>query len=174
MTPGATPGASTAFNPGTPQNYSKDLLSKLNDTFGSGMGALINDFLTKSQGGYNSALTQQSVDAQIANMQHQEQVGYGKLQTELGQQGISPESSVAALESSNFQAQATAQENAITAQEFYNMWNQSQQREFGLLGEVAGATHQHQGNAGDWANQFSAVAGGISSLAGGGVADFVL
>lgn len=164
-----TPGApgTQPFNPGTPADYSKDLLSKLNDTFGSGMGALINDFLTKGQGGYNDAIAKQAVDSTIAGMEHNIAKGYGTLNTELGQQGVSPQSSVAALEKGDYMSNAIAQENQITASMYYDMWNQSESRQYGLLGGIAGATHEHQGNAGDWAKQFGEVAGGIGSIIGG-------
>ncbi len=167
MTPGGTPGQ--PFDPltSTSSNDLSRLKSKLSDTFGSGMGALIDQFLTQGKGGYNDALTKQAVDTQIAGMQHDIQIGYGNLQTSMGQQGISPNSSVAALESSNYFSNAVTQENALLAQEYFNMWNQSEQRQYGLLGEAGQLTATHQGKAGDWAGQFAAVAGGIGDIMGG-------
>jgi hypothetical protein len=166
---GAQTGGSTGFGSGMPFNSGQNtdpqgLQSKLSDIFGSGLGNFISQFLT-SGGGYNSAITQQDINAQIQNMQHNIQTGYGNLQNELGAQGVSPLSSVNALESSNYQAQATAEENQLVAQDYYNMWNQSMANEVSILGGVLGPAHQHQGNAGDWANQFAAV-GGVFSGAG--------
>jgi len=167
MTPGGTPGQ--PYNPATStsSNDLSRLKSKLSDTFGSGMGALIEQFLTQGQGGYNDALTKQVVDAQTQAMQHNIQMGYGNLQTSMGQQGISPASSVAALESSNYFSNAVTQENAIAAQEYFDMWNQSEQRQYGLLEMAGGATATHQGKAGDWAGQFAQVGEGIGAILGG-------
>jgi len=175
---GVQTGGSTGFVSGNPFNFGqntdpKGLQSKLSDVFGSGLGNFISAFLT-SGGGYNSALTQQNVDATIANLQHQIQTGYGNLQNELGAQGVSPASSVNALESSNYMAQAVNQENQITAQMFYDMWNQSMNRETSILGGAMGSAATHQGKAGDWAGQFAEFGQGLSSIMGGGMMDFTL
>jgi hypothetical protein len=169
---GVQTGGSTGFGSGMPFNSGQNtdpsgLQSKLSDIFGSGLGNFISQFLT-SGGGYNSAITQQDVNAQIQNMQHNIQVGAGNLQNQLGAQGVSPLSSVNALEMSNYQGQVTDQENALVAQDFYNMWNQSMSNEVSILGGALGPAHQHQGNAGDWAGQFGAFMGGLGSIGGGG------
>ena len=133
-------------------------LQELQQYYGEGMGSMLYQYL-QSGGGYNAGITQQAISAQDAAMQQQIQMGFNTLGTNLAESGISPNSSVAALEKSNFMSQATTQENAIAAQEFYNMWNASQQREAGVLSETA------QVNATGTANQ-PTVLGQIGSFLG--------
>lgn len=117
--------------------------AQLNNPLGSGLGPQVQTFLN-SNAGYNSPLTQQSVAAQIQAMQSQIQRGYGNLESGLGAAGISPNSSAAALETGDYMANAVAQENAITAQEFFNMWDQSMNRETTMLGDVITPSAQRQ------------------------------
>lgn len=127
--PGGVPG----FNTAEQQN----LQNSLAGTFHTGYGTYL-ETLLNSQGGYNAPLTAQNVQATTAAMQQNIDKGYGQLQTQLGQQGVSPESSVAALESSNYMSNAVTQENAIAAQDYFNMWSQSMGLEFGLAQSLAG------------------------------------
>ena len=69
---------------------------------------------------------------------------YGNLESNMGAAGISPNSSAAALESSNFWSQTVAAENAITAQEYFNMWNESMNRETGILGDIMGDASKYK------------------------------
>jgi hypothetical protein len=134
--------------------------------YGKCVGSELYGFLDTG-GGYNSALTQQSVDAQIAAMQHQAERGYGNLVTGMGASGISPNSSVAALETGDYWSNVTAQENAITAEEFFNMWNQSMNRETGILGDVLGDAAKHKANQPglmDWLTMGANVATDIAGL----------
>jgi hypothetical protein len=172
MTPPGAPGGST--NPVTGQSgqvvtdpntfgqtgrQQDRTLQELQKYYGEGMGSMLYQYL-QSGGGFNSALTTQAVDAQTAAMQHDIQMGFNTLGTNLAESGISPNSSVAALEKSNYMSQAVTQENAIAAQEYYNMWNQSQNRELEMLGEVGRV------NATGTANQpsFWSTAGNILGL----------
>jgi hypothetical protein len=119
--------------------------------------------LLNSQGGYNSQLTQQNVDATIAAMQTNINKGYGTLQTELGQQGVSPNSSTAALENSMYMSDATTQENAIAAQDYFNMWNASQGREFDLAKSIEGPMAGEKASE-SWQNSLGAIGGFMSDI----------
>lgn len=124
----------------------------LNSIFGSGVGGDISSFLS-SNGGYNSALTQQAVQAQQQQMQLQANQNFGNVESGFGNAGISPNSSAAALGSSNFWSQTAAAENAMTAQEYMSMWQSSMSNETGLLESIAGPAEQYQQsqpNAFDW------------------------
>jgi hypothetical protein len=133
--PGGAPPGIAGFNTAEQQN----LQNTLAGTFHTGYGTYLEQLLN-SQGGYNSALTSQNVSDTIAAMQQNINTGYGSLQTQLGEQGISPNSSTAALESSNFMSNAVTQENAIVAQDYYQMWDQSMGREFSLAQSIEGPT----------------------------------
>ena len=136
-TPAQNPGGSPPATAGTTTT------GNLAPTIGSGLAAPISSFLN-SEGGYNSALTAQDVAAQTAAMQQQITQGANTLKTNEAESGISQNSSVAALENSNFQAQATTQENAITAQDYFNMWSQSQQQETSMLESLISPSAAHQ------------------------------
>jgi hypothetical protein len=123
---------------GSTEGTENNIDQSISATFGSGIGNLLSQYL-QSEGGFNSALTTQTVDAQTAAMQQQIQQGLGNLQTNLAESGISPNSSVSALEQSNYMSQATTQENAITAEDFFNMWSQSSQQENSLVDLIGGA-----------------------------------
>ena len=148
--------------------------NELGKIFGKGLGSLYQS-LIQSQGGYNSGLTQQSVDAQIQAMQEQIQRGWGQTATQLGETGISPDSSVYALTAGDYFSNVTAQENAITAAEYFNMWNQSQNREFGLVQDLIKPGSEYQANkpgilgqVGQWLGLGTGVAGAIGSAASAG------
>jgi hypothetical protein len=149
-------GPTTSMNPGGPStptgsglsnagNNWQSFTNELGKIYGKGVGSELYGFLD-SGAGYNSALTQQSIDAQIQAMQHQAQTGYGALSSNMGASGISPNSSAAALESGDYWSNVTAAENAITAQEYYNMWNSSMNREAGILGGIMGDAAHHKEN----------------------------
>lgn len=165
MNPGTTPGVtgvtSTGGPTGTPVTGVTTTPKDFSGAFG-GAGSTISGFLNSS-GGYNSALTEQAVNAQIAAMQQQIGLGAENLETNLAESGISPNSSVSALEMSNYESQATAQENAITAQEFYNMWNTSMGNETSIIGGLLGPEQQHA-QAGSFLNEFDQFAQGIGAL----------
>jgi hypothetical protein len=111
--------------------------NELGKIYGKGLGSALYDFF-QTGAGYSGPLTQQAVDAQIAAMQHQIQRGWGDISTELGVSGVSPESSTYALAAGDYFSNAVAQENAITAQEYFNMWSQSMGAEAGMLSDLLG------------------------------------
>lgn len=144
MNPTGSPATGNAFDQtGREQDRT---LAEMQKYYGEGMGSMLYQYL-QTGGGFNSGLTTQAVNAQDQAMQSQIQQGANTLMTNEAESGISQNSSVAALENSNFMSQATAQENSIAAQEFYNMWNSSQNREESILQSTA------QTNATGTANQ---------------------
>jgi hypothetical protein len=132
-------------------------------TFGSGIAPVLAGEINTG-GGYNSALTKQSVEAQAAEMQRQAMTGYGNLESGMGEAGINPNSSVAALEASNYWSNVTTAENSMTAQEYFNMWNESQNRETSLLATELGSFSKNRGGAMQWFDDF---ASGVGNLLGG-------
>lgn len=154
---------------GLNQGQQDQTLEELDKTYGSGMGAQIYQYL-QSEGGYNSALTTQDVDSTTALMQQQIATGLGALNTNLAESGISPNSSTAALETSNYEANATLGENEVTAQDFFNMWNSSQSNELSELESVQQGTGTEKANSGGGILQ--AITGGLGAAASIAAAPF--
>jgi hypothetical protein len=152
----AQPGAPPTLNPGTTPTSTVPVVApgssaagELGNIYGSGGASIVSGFLN-SEGGYNSALTNQTVAAQSAAAQQQITLGENNLKENLAASGISPNSSVAALEESNYMAQATTQENAIAAQEYFNMWGESDQLQAGMIGQVAQNSATYKANSNNW------------------------
>lgn len=154
------------MQPGWNTGEQNALQSSLAGTFHTGYGTYLESLLN-SQGGYNSQVTAQSVQDQIAAMQTNINRGYGTLQTQLAQQGVSPNSSTAALESAFYMSDATTKENALVANEYYNMWNSSMQREFGLAESIEGPMAGEKASE-NWKNTLGAIGGFIADLSGAG------
>ena len=132
---------------GQTQTQTNRTLGELQTYYGEGMGSLIYQYL-QSGGGYNSAQTQQAVDSQVDAMGQQVQQGANNLSSMLGAQGVNGSGTTQAL--TNYENQATTQENSITAQEYYNMWNQSQDRELSMLGSAAQTNATGTANQSNW------------------------
>jgi hypothetical protein len=128
------------------QNWTEKYLQ---ETYGGGMGSLIYQYLM-SNGGYNSGVTQQTVDATTNAMQRQTQLGANALESSLSSMGISGGSSSMGDAVGAYENQATATENQITAQDYYNMWNQSQQNEMNMMEFAAGGTAKTLANKPNW------------------------
>ncbi len=132
---GTTQQFVTAGQTGVTDPSSDEFGWQLDQTFGTGMGSVIEQFL-QSGGGYNLPLTQQAVTAQEAAMQQAIQRGWGNIASNEAETGISPNSSTAALTQGDYYSNAVTQENAMISQEFYNMWGQSMQNETSILGQI--------------------------------------
>ena len=163
---------SSANNPyGETEGQQYWQLKYLSDAYGP-MGAMIYQYLN-SNGGYNSQVTQQTVDATTNAMGRQTQQGANALTSSLASQGVSGSSSTMGDALGAYENQATAQQNAITAQDYYNMWNQSQQNEENMIQFAAKGTGAAQANkptAMDYLGMGLQLVGdvfGISSGAGG-------
>jgi hypothetical protein len=175
-TPAATPGTpTTSMNPGTAptqptapggtvtgennqtstsnnnfnqtQTQENRTLGELQTYYGEGMGSLIYQYL-QSNGGYNSSLTQQAVDSQTNAMQQQVQLGANNLTSMLGTMGVNGSGLTDSL--TNYENQAVTQENAITSQEYYNMWNASQDRELAELQPAQQTNATGTANQSNW------------------------
>lgn len=138
--------------------------NRFQNTFGS-LSQELAGFLNNNAG-YNSAITEQTVAATNAAAQQNITLGLNNLKANLAASGISPNSSVAALEESNYMTQAQTQLNAIDAQEFYNMWSQSMAQETSVLETMAPLQAHHQ-LATSPLSMFEGIASGIGSLVGG-------
>jgi hypothetical protein len=141
--------------------------NELGKIYGKGVGSLLYQFF-QTGGGFNAPLTEQAINAEIAAMQHQINAGYGNLETQLGQQGLSPGGSAAALAQGDYFSNAVTQENAITAQEFYNMWNASMDRETSILGELMPQAGHYKANAPTLLSSLGSI-GSMASSAGGAI-----
>jgi hypothetical protein len=154
--PGAPAGTVTGENGQTStsnnnfnqtQTQQNRTLGELQTYYGEGMGSLIYQYL-QSNGGYNSSITQQAVDSQTNAMQQQTQLGANNLQSMLGAEGISGTGLTDSL--TNYENQAVTQENAITSQEYYNMWNASQDRELAVLNQAGQTNATGTANQPNW------------------------
>jgi hypothetical protein len=142
--------------------------NELGKIYGKGLGSALYDFF-QTGAGYSGPLTQQAVDAQIAAMQHQIQRGWGNISTELGESGVSPSSSTYALAAGDYFSNAVAQENAITAEEYFQMWSQSMGREAGLLSDLlgqGGEWRKTHGQPFDWLGALQGGLGAVGSILG--------
>ena len=156
--------ANNAYGQTSSQQYwTQDYLEK---TFGGGMGSLIYQYLM-SNGGYNSAVTGQAVAGQTNAMQQQTQLGANNLESSLSAMGVSGSSSEMGSALTGYENQATTQQNAITSQEYYNMWNQSQQNEANMMQFAATGTAKTLANKPNWEDYLSQGLGLIGSLATG-------
>ena len=164
FTPGAPIPGQNGFTTGGTATGVTAAPGRFNKSFGA-TGTELAGFLNQDAG-YNSAITQQAIQAQDAAAQQQITLGEGNLKENLAASGISPNSSVAALELSNYQSNAQTQLNAINAQEYFNMWSQSMSQETSLLETMLGPNAQHQLATSPMA-MFEGIAGGIGALAGG-------
>jgi flagellar motor switch protein FliM len=100
-------------------------------------------------------------------MQQQIQLGANSLESMLGAQGVSGASTENTQSLTNYENQATTQENAIAAQEYYNMWNDSQNREVSVLEGAAHDTATAEANKPDWMDYVTTgleIAGAVAVL----------
>lgn len=136
-----TEGSSlTSPNPfGLSTDQANTMLKELRSNYGDGMGTAIFQYIM-SGGGYNAPLAQQDVAATNAAMQQNINLGESNLETNLGASGIAPNSSSSALEISNYLSNAYTQMNQIDASIYYDMWNQSQNRELTALEHAGDVT----------------------------------
>jgi hypothetical protein len=167
----ASPGLSVSANPGTsgtpnvtgdnPADQSR-LLAENQNYYGQGVGATLTNYLN-SGAGYNGALAQQTVNATDNAMQQQINQQYGGLQTSMSNAGLSPNSSASALANSQFLSNASAQENQVAAQQYTQMYSQSQSDYLSALEMVSGVNNQGTINQ-------KTTAGQVGSFLTGGVA----
>jgi len=160
--PTGSPASGNQFTSPLGPTGGSELQYGLQQTYGQGIGSVLEQFL-QSGGGYNSPITQQAVTAQEAAMQQAIQRGWGDQASHFAESGISPNSSTYALGQADYYSNAATQENALIAQEFYNMWNQSQSNETSILGEVAQGAGTWKANQTTGWDVFSSILGGATS-----------
>jgi len=162
MNPGSSGTASPQFTTGNPGNtpaQSDEFGWALGQTFGTGTGSVIEQFL-QSGGGYNLPLTQQTVSAQEAAMQQAIQRGWGNISANEAETGVGPNSSTQALTEGDYFSNAVTQENAIIAQEFQNMWTTSMGNEVSILGDILNPTATNKaGRDSSWMSDLSSFVG---------------
>ena len=150
---------------GNEWDFGRDLTS----IYGKGTGSAIFQYLQRGAG-FNSPLTDQAIQSQDAAMQREAMQGWGNIASILGQSGINPNSSVEALSAGQYFGDVTAKENAMAAQEYYNMWSQSSGQEASLLQSILGGSKEHQANKGGGWMDF--LTGGLEALGGAALIPF--
>ena len=128
---------------------------QLGDIYGKGIGGSLSSLLG-SIGGVDSATLQEY----IKSLAPQEATAQANLSANLGAAGISPNSSVNAIASSNLQAQ----EFADIAGESANLTQSGEQLKAGILGNMQGAAAQEVASSG-W-DVFGQVMQGVANLGG--------
>lgn len=141
------------------QYWTQDYLEK---TYGGGMGSLIYQYLN-SNAGFNSGVTQEAINGQTNAMQMQTQLGANNLESSLSAMGVSGSSSEMGSALQGYENQATTQQNAIDSQEYYNMWNSSQDREANMMQFAADGTGKTLANKTSWEDVLGTVFGGASA-----------
>ena len=100
-------------------------------------------------------------------MQGQINNQYAGLQTSLSDAGLSPNSSASALASSNFLSNASAQENEVAANQYTQMYSQSQQDYLSELQAIQGINNTGTMNQTTVMGDIgAAITGGIPGLVG--------
>jgi hypothetical protein len=163
-----TPTANPWGQSQSQQNWTEKYLQ---ETYGGGMGSLVYQYLM-SNGGMNTPATQQMIGAQTNAMQQQTQLGVNSAVSTLGAMGISGSSPGLQDTVAGIENQAIAKENALSAEEFYNMWNASQNREMGMIqfaAEGTGKTLANKMNWMDYLNEGLNVAADVVTLGAKGM-----
>src|ERR1700734_123367 len=136
----ATPAPNYTSKPGNAEG-SGSVLGENQNYYGTGMGALLTNYL-ESGAGYNGPLAQQTITATDNAMQQQINQQYGGLQTALAEAGPSPYLCASALGQSNLLSTASADENQVAAQQYTEMYSQSQSLYQNTLMQMANVNAQ--------------------------------
>jgi len=139
----------------------------LQETYGGGMGAMVYQYLM-SNGGYNSAITQQAVDSTVNSSQQQIQLGANNLASMMGSSGVSSASSGYGSTLGQYENQAQASLNQITSQDYMSMWQQSQQNELNAMEFAANGTATTLANKPNWMDYLNEGLGVASAAVGMG------
>jgi hypothetical protein len=161
----ATQGSTAPTSPTSTGTPNSSVLNEATGEYGSGVGSQV-AAQTASGGGYNSALAQQAVSSTDNAMQQQINQQYGGLQNSLSAAGLSPDSSASALASSEFLANASADENQVAATQYTSMYQNSQQELTSLLETEMGQNNTDLNNS-TAANDFKDYTTGTQSILGG-------
>lgn len=168
--PGLTPtGDNNQVMTGNQQTQRQDnrTLGELQSYYGEGMGSWIYSMM--QNGGLNMDLLNKVDTSQIAAMQPQIAQGEANLNSTLGAQGISANSSTSALANSNYLANATTQENAQISSNFLHEYDQGQQMLESIMGGVLKTNQEGTANQPNWMDYLSQglkIAGEVAPLVG--------
>lgn len=159
-TPGITPTGDnnqTMTNNQQTQRQSDRTLGELQSYYGEGMGSYLYSLM--QNGGMNMDLLNKVDTSQVAAMQPQINAGSANLNSTLGAQGVSGNSSTSALANSNYNAQAATQENAQISSNYLHEYDQGQQLLESILGGVLKTNQQGTANEGNWMDSLSGILG---------------
>jgi hypothetical protein len=155
---------SVSMMPGLSSSSGTNLdLSQLNSEYG-GMGSYVGSLI--NNGGMNMALLGQVDSSELNAMQGQINQGSANVNATLGAMGVSGNSSTAALANSQYQAGATAQENALINQNYMNMYNEGQSTLQSILPGVLGTTAQNIADQPNWMDYLGLATGLAGSAVG--------
>lgn len=145
------------------QRQTDRTLGELQNYYGEGIGSYIYSLM--QNGGMNMGLLNQVDTSQIAAMQPQINQGQADLNSTLGAQGVSGNSSTSALANSQYLSNAITQENAQISGNYLHEYDQGQQLLQSILGGVLGTNQQGTANDGNWMDTLSSVLGLGGSVA---------
>jgi hypothetical protein len=145
MTPATGENGQTVQNGTQTQRQDDRTLGELQSYYGEGMGSWIYSMM--QTGGINEQLLNQVDTSQIAAMQPQINQGQANLNSTLGAQGISGNSSTAALANSQYLANTATQENAQISNNYLQQYDQGQQMLESILGGVLKTNQEGTANS---------------------------
>jgi len=126
------------------QEQTNRTLGELQSYYGEGVGSYIYNLM--QTGGINENVANQTNTADINAMQGSINQGSANLNSTLGAQGVSGNSSTSALANSQYQQGATAQENAVINQNYMSEYTQGQQMLQSLLPGIFNTNQQGTAN----------------------------
>ena len=134
-TPSAIPGAVPSTSPAQPIGAGQpgmvsspvggNTIDELTGAYGAGIGGYLSDLL--GNGGMNMGLLNQVNASEMNQMQGTINQGQANVNSTLGAEGVSANSSTNALALAQYQQGATANENSQMAQNYMDMFNQGQE-----------------------------------------------
>lgn len=149
------------------QRQTDRTLGELQNYYGEGVGSYIYNLM--QTGGINENVANQTNTADINAMQGGINQGSANLNSTLGAQGISANSSTNALANSQYQQGATAQENAVINNNYMQEYTQGQQMLESLLPGVLKTNQEGTANESNWMDDIGNVLGIAGSVAGLGI-----
>ena len=144
------------------QEQTNRTLGELQTYYGEGVGSYLYNLM--QTGGINENVANQTNTADVNAMQGSINQGSANLNSTLGAQGVSGNSSTSALANSQYQQGATAQENAVINQNYMSEYTQGQQM---LESILPGIMKTNQEGTANQPSVLDEVLGGVGALAGG-------
>lgn len=144
------------------QRQTDRTLGELQSYYGEGIGSYIYSLM--QNGGVNMSLLNQVDTSQIAAMQPQINQGQANLNSTLGAQGVSGNSSTSALANSSYLANATTQENSQISSNYLHEYDQGQQLLQSILGGVLKTNSDGTANESNWMDDIGTILGITSGV----------